>query len=138
MYFRAKCNKKLGRYNEVELEPNQKLVEVTWKNDSLWFLTKNMQEDDVAESYKFYEKDTLGLLEGSVHITETKLEKEELEEYNLQKQLEEDYYKEGNFVQSEGQTEPEVVFIKYDEVNDKYIKVKDYKYDSETGALISK
>lgn len=29
-----------GGTMEITLEPNQKLMEVTWKEDSLWFLTK--------------------------------------------------------------------------------------------------
>lgn len=130
--------KNFGGSMDIELEPNQKLVEVTWKDDSLWLLTKDMQEQDIAENYRFQEKDVTGILEGTVFIKEKKLSQSELDEYRLQKQLEIDYNKEGNFFYSEGQVEPEVVFIKYDEGNDKYIKIKDYEYNEETNSLVSK
>lgn len=130
--------KNWGGSMNIELEPNQKLIEVTWKDDSLWLLTKDMQEQDIAENYRFQEKDVTGILEGTVFIKEKKLSESEFDEYNLQKKLEEDYNKQGNFAYSEEQTEPEVVFIKYDEVNDKYIKIKDYVYDEETNSLVAK
>ena len=66
---------------EVSLEPNEKLMEVTWKDYNLWFLTKPMNENDVEETYKFYEKDALGMLEGCVIIKENKLIEEELKSY---------------------------------------------------------
>lgn len=37
----------------LELPANQKLVMITWKDDSLWYLTKPMTEEDVAETYTF-------------------------------------------------------------------------------------
>lgn len=122
----------------IELEPNQKLIEVTWKDDSLWLLTKDMQEQDIAENYRFQEKDVTGILEGTVFINEKKLSKDEFDEYNIQKQLEEDYNKQGNFEYSGEQTEPEVVFIKYDEDTGKYIKIRDYEYDEQTNSLVAK
>lgn len=30
---------------EVTLKPNNKLVEVTWNDNSLWYLTKEMTDD---------------------------------------------------------------------------------------------
>ena len=144
MFVLSRCTseqsvtKNWGGTMNIEIEPNQKLVEVTWKDDSLWLLTKDMQEQDIAENYRFQEKDVTGILEGTVFIEEKKPSNEEFDEYKVQKQLEKDYNKEGNFVYSAGQTEPEVVFIKYDEVNDKYIKIKDYIYNEETNSIVAK
>lgn len=45
---------------EVILEPNRKLLEVTWKDNSLWYLTREMKEDEEAEDYIFQEKNTTG------------------------------------------------------------------------------
>lgn len=56
----------------VELPKNKKLIEVTWKDDSLWYLTKDMKETDVCETYEFTEKSNTGMLEGKVIIKETK------------------------------------------------------------------
>jgi hypothetical protein len=39
----------------VELEPGQKLEEITWKEDSLWILSRPMRDDEVPETHTFYE-----------------------------------------------------------------------------------
>ena len=35
--------KNYGGKTTVKLEPNQKLEEITWKDDSLWYLTRPMK-----------------------------------------------------------------------------------------------
>lgn len=66
------ATKHLGGSMTVNLEPNTKLVNVTWKEDSLWLLTKHMTEDDVAETYYFKEDSEFGVFEGTVTIVEHK------------------------------------------------------------------
>ena len=66
------ATKHLGGNMTVNLEPNVKLVNVTWKEDSLWFLTKPMTEEDVAEIYTFQEDSEFGIFEGTVTIIESK------------------------------------------------------------------
>lgn len=66
------ATKHLGGSMTVNLDPNVKLVNVTWKDDSLWFLTKPMTEDDVAETYYFEEDSEFGVFEGTVTIVEHK------------------------------------------------------------------
>lgn len=66
------ATKHWGGSMTVNLEPNVKLVNVTWKDDSLWFLTKPMTENDVAETYYFEEDSEFGVFEGSVTIVEHK------------------------------------------------------------------
>ncbi len=66
------ATKHLGGSMTVNLEPNVKLVNVTWKDDSLWFLTKPMTEEDVAETYYFEEDSEFGVFEGTVTIVEHK------------------------------------------------------------------
>lgn len=39
----------------VELEPGQKLEEITWKDDDLWILSRPMREDEQPEAHTFYE-----------------------------------------------------------------------------------
>ena len=36
------ATKNYGGKTTVKLEPNQKLEEITWKDDSLWYLTRPM------------------------------------------------------------------------------------------------
>jgi hypothetical protein len=64
--------KNFGGTGNIILEPNKKLINVTWKNEELWILTKTMQATDVAEQYQFSEKSSFGLVEGNYIISETK------------------------------------------------------------------
>lgn len=129
-----------GTY-DVELEPNDKLIEVTWKDDELWILTKKMTDTDVPEEYRFYEKSPLGIIEGEVILKETKLSEEELTYLKEQKTLAEDYnnysnWKNDNFgnYDSEGEN---VIYIRYNEDTGTYEKIKEYTY-AEDGSLIAK
>ena len=67
--------KNMGGSATIYLEPNQKLEEITWKGDSdLWYLTRPMRNDEVAETHTFTQSKDLGLFEGTVIIVETKEE----------------------------------------------------------------
>jgi len=122
--------KNWGGETSVTLEPNQKLMEVTWKDSSLWILTKDMSENDSAESYRFYEKDTIGMMEGCVYINEVKLSEEELAEYETQKKYSNDYYRTGN---CDDYGHP--VFISYDVDTGTYTLLKPYSY-GDNGELV--
>lgn len=67
--------KKFGGDYTLKLPKNEKLVMITWKDNSLRYLTKPMGEDDIAETYKFQESADLGIMEGTVTVVETKGEK---------------------------------------------------------------
>ena len=55
----------------IELEPGEKLEEITWKDeDSLWYLTRPMREDEEPETHVFKESSAWGILEGTVTIIE--------------------------------------------------------------------
>ena len=64
--------KNFGGDYTLKLPKNEKLVIITWKDDSSWHLTKTMTEDDIAETYKFQESANLGIMEGTVTVVETK------------------------------------------------------------------
>jgi len=64
--------KQWGGNASLELPANQKLVVVTWKDNDLWYLTKPMTADDIAETYTFQEESSWGLLEGTYTIKEVK------------------------------------------------------------------
>lgn len=55
----------------IELEPGQKLEEITWKDDELWYVTRPMREDEFAETHTFQESSAFGLVEGTVTIIES-------------------------------------------------------------------
>lgn len=54
----------------LDLEPGQKLVDITWKEESLWYLTKPMIETDIAEVYTFQQSSLFGVFEGTVTVQE--------------------------------------------------------------------
>lgn len=62
----------LGGSTTVELEPNQKLEEITWKGDSLWYLTRPMTDTDIVETHTFQQSSVFGILEGTVTIVESR------------------------------------------------------------------
>ena len=69
------CNpvaRRMGGNMTINLKPGEKLVNATWKDTSLWILTRKMRPDDVVETYKFKEDSTFGVLEGTVTIYEYK------------------------------------------------------------------
>lgn len=69
------CNsatKSFGGSMTIELEPNTKLELITWKDDSLWYCTRPMRDDEVAETHTYQQQSEFGVFEGTVTIVETK------------------------------------------------------------------
>lgn len=64
--------KHFGGTMEVQLQRGEKLVDVTWKKKSLWYMTKPMTVSDVAETYTFREESSLGIMQGKVIFIESK------------------------------------------------------------------
>lgn len=64
--------KNYGGKATMELRPNEKLVNVTWKEAELWILTRPMTEKDSAQTYTFREKSGLGIIQGEYTIKEVK------------------------------------------------------------------
>lgn len=126
-----------GGTEEVNLEPNRKLIEITWKDTDLWYLTRAMTEDDVAEDYIFQQKHSVGWVEGKVIIHERKMSEEEYQEYLETKDLETDYYRNGNFTYDEQTGESKEVFITYDSETETFTKIRDYVVD-ENGEMRAK
>jgi hypothetical protein len=56
----------------MDLECDQKLVNVTWKEANTWLLTRPMMEVEETETYMFVEKSSYGLAEGTITIREHK------------------------------------------------------------------
>ena len=63
----------MGGNTIINLEPNQKLELITWKDeDSLWYLTRPMREDEEAETHVYQKYSEFNIFEGTVTIIETK------------------------------------------------------------------
>ena len=60
---------------------NLKLEEITWKEDSLWYLTKPMTDEDIIETHTFQQQSNFGVFEGTVIIIESRANEQDLTEY---------------------------------------------------------
>ena len=61
-----------GGEGTINLPKGRKLVTVTWKETQVWYLTRPMNSNDVAETYKFQEESSWGMVEGTYNIIESK------------------------------------------------------------------
>jgi len=71
-------NKRARMYGgemSVNVVPDQKVVNVTWKESNMWILTRPMNESDKPEIYSFSEKSKFGIWEGTIKIIETRANK---------------------------------------------------------------
>lgn len=62
--------KNYGGKVTIELQPGKKLEEITWKDDSLWYLTRPMNSDETPETHTFQQSSEFGVFEGTVTIVE--------------------------------------------------------------------
>lgn len=64
--------KHFGGSMTIELPKGQKLEEITWKDTDLWYLTRPMKDNEIAETHTFQQITEFGIFEGTVIIIETK------------------------------------------------------------------
>jgi hypothetical protein len=64
--------KKWGGTASVDLPANTKLTGATWKDAELWYLTRPMRADEVAETSTLHEQSSFGLIQGKVVFNESK------------------------------------------------------------------
>jgi hypothetical protein len=64
--------KNFGGEAVTTLPKGTKLVNVTWKEDSLWLLTRKMEPGEQPQTYEFAESSSWGLFEGKVVIIESR------------------------------------------------------------------
>lgn len=61
-----------GGTGTINLPKGRKLVTVTWKETQVWYLTRPMDSNDVAQTYQFQEESSWGMIEGTYNIVESK------------------------------------------------------------------
>jgi hypothetical protein len=64
--------KQFGGKMTITLPENRKLVNVTYKQDNIWILSRPMKAEEQPETYKFFEKSSLGIFEGEITFVEVK------------------------------------------------------------------
>ena len=60
----------MGGKATVRLPKGQKLVEATWKEVDLWYLTRDRREGEPIETFTFQESSSFGVIEGTVTFIE--------------------------------------------------------------------
>lgn len=55
---------------KIEIPTDKKLVNLTWKENSLWVLTRPRRQGELPETFTFKEDSSLGLVQGTVTIVE--------------------------------------------------------------------
>ena len=56
----------MGGTTKIELESGERLVEVTWKGDDIWYLVEPMDSNYIPKIKTFKESSRIGVLEGKV------------------------------------------------------------------------
>lgn len=64
--------KNFGGSMTINLPPSQKLVNATWKNTELWYLTEPAGENFQPKVLLFQESSNFGVMEGTVKFIESK------------------------------------------------------------------
>ena len=62
--------RKFGGSTTIELPAGEKLIEATWKDDNLWYLTEPMESGYVPKTKIFREDSSWGMLKGEVKFVE--------------------------------------------------------------------
>ena len=62
--------KLFGGTQTIELGEGRKLIEVTWKGEDMWVLSRPRRTNEPIETYTFQEKSNFGVMEGKVIINE--------------------------------------------------------------------
>lgn len=64
--------KSYGGTISIDVPKGQKVIEATWKDSDVWYLTRPMREDEKPEIFTFQEDSNLGIIEGKVIFKESK------------------------------------------------------------------
>ena len=64
--------RKYGGTMTIKLEPGQRLMEATWKDNNLLYLNETMDSDYEPKTKTFHEDSNFGVIESTVIFVETR------------------------------------------------------------------
>lgn len=64
--------KSYGGTISIDVPKGQKVIEATWKDSDVWYLTRPMREGEEPETFTLQEDSNLGIIEGKVIFKESK------------------------------------------------------------------
>jgi hypothetical protein len=62
--------RQFGGTSTFTLDPCHKLINVTWKLNDIWVLTRTYRPDETSDTYEFFESSAYGVFNGKVIIKE--------------------------------------------------------------------
>lgn len=75
-FITCSCDQTFTKYfggtTTINLEPGEKLIEVTWKDDNIWYLVEPMSDEYTPTTKIFKESSRFGVLQGKIIFNETK------------------------------------------------------------------
>lgn len=63
-------SRKAGGITKIKLEKGQRLIEATWKESNIWYLTEPADSSYIPKTKVFQENSMFGVLEGKVIFIE--------------------------------------------------------------------
>lgn len=64
--------KSYGGTISIDVPKGQKVIEATWKDSDVWYLTRPMRKGEEPETFTLQEDSNLGIIEGKVIFKESK------------------------------------------------------------------
>lgn len=64
--------KSFGGTSILNLPKGQKLINITWKDSDIWYLTRDLKLGEECEQYHFTEESNLGIANGEILIIENR------------------------------------------------------------------
>ena len=64
--------KNMGGTVTIDVPKGQKVIEATWKDSNLWYLTRPIRKDEEPETFTLQEDSNFGIIEGKVIFKESK------------------------------------------------------------------
>ena len=64
--------KNFGGKQTINVPAGEKIIDVTWKDDSIWYATRPMRDDEQPETVSFHQESSFGVFEGSVTFVESR------------------------------------------------------------------
>ena len=65
-------SRKFGGTTTINLNPGEKLIEATWKDDNIWYLTEPMDSNYIPKTKVFKESAVIGIWNGTVKFIESR------------------------------------------------------------------
>ncbi len=63
--------KNYGGTQTINLPAGEKLITATWKDDHLWYLSRQMHAGEIPETTTLHEQSSFGIIQGTVIFVES-------------------------------------------------------------------